>query len=75
MSATALLEELRDRGVELVADGGRLRYRPTSSVTPELLNRRKEHKPSLLKLLEWQRRQLEDADQRGFVARQCKEPG
>ncbi len=75
MRTKALLEELRGRGVELVTEGGQLRYRPTSSVTPELLDRLREHKPSLLKLLEWERRKLDEADQRGFVARQSKEPG
>ena len=74
MSAKALLEELRGRGVELVMEGERLRYRPTSSVTPELLDRLKEYKPSLLKLLEWERRKLDEAHRLGCLARWSKYP-
>jgi hypothetical protein len=75
MSAKALLEELRGRGLELGADGDRLLYRPKHLVTSGLLNALVEHKPSLLKLLEWERRKLEEADRRGFFARWSREPG
>ena len=74
MSAKALLEELRGRGVELVMEGERLRYRPTSSVTPELLDRLKENKPSLLKLLEWERHKLDQARRLGCVVRWSRCP-
>jgi hypothetical protein len=48
---------------------------PTGVVTEELRASLAEHKPSLLKLLEWERRKLEEADRRGFVARRSREPG
>jgi hypothetical protein len=55
MSARALLAELRERGVELVADGDRLQYRPRNLLTPDLLDRLRANKAALLKLLEWER--------------------
>ena len=69
MSASALLEELRGHGVELSTEGEQLRYRPKSAVTPELLDRLKEHKVDVLKLLTWERRKLEEADRRGLLIR------
>ncbi len=51
MSASELLAGLRECGVELVATGGQLRYRPREAVTPQLLDHLREHKPELLKLL------------------------
>src|SRR5215204_6302574 len=75
MSAKTLLSELRGRGVEVVAEGELLRFRPRAAVTPELLDRLRAHKPSLLNLLEWERRKAEEADRRGFVARRSREPG
>jgi hypothetical protein len=75
MSAKALLAELRERGVEVIAEGDLLRYRPRSAVTQELLDRLRAHKPILLKLLAWEGRNLKDADRRGFVARWSMEPG
>jgi hypothetical protein len=75
MSARAFLDELRGHGVEVAAEGNLLRYRPRAAVTPELLDRLRAHKPSLLKLLEWERRKSEEADRRGFVARRGREPG
>jgi hypothetical protein len=74
MSARALLAELRDRGVELIADRGRLQYRPMNAVTPELLDRLRANKPTLLKLLEWERRNLDEAGGLGCVARWSKHP-
>jgi hypothetical protein len=75
MSAKTLLYELRGRGVEVVAEGDQLRYRPRAPVTPELLDRLRAHKPSILKLLERERRESEEAERRGFVARRGREPG
>jgi hypothetical protein len=74
MRARALLEELRARGVEIEAERGQLRYRPISGVTPGLLEQLRRHKPSLLKLLEWERRKLDEADRLGCVARWSKYP-
>ncbi len=74
MSAKALLQELRGRGIELVVDGDRLQYRPRSVVTPDLLDRLRKHKPSLLKLLEWEKHKLEEASRLGCVARWSRYP-
>ena|SRR5688500_1254646 len=76
MNARALLDELKSREVLLEADGERLVVdAPAGVVTEEQRVSLAEHKPSLLKLLEWERRKLEEADRRGFVARWSREPG
>jgi hypothetical protein len=74
MSAKSLLEELRGRGVELVAEGEKLRYRPKDAVSPALIDRLRKHKPSVLKLLAWERHKLGEADRLGCVARWSKHP-
>ena len=74
MSARTLLAELRSRGVELAVDGGRLQYRPVNAVTPELLGRLRANKPTLLKLLEWEGRKVDQGDRLGCVARWSKYP-
>ena len=74
MSAKALLEELRGLGVELATDGNQLRYRPKDAVTPELLDRLKDERTSVLKLLEWEWRSLEEADKRGLIIRWSEYP-
>jgi len=52
MSAAELLERLRDAGVDLWADGERLRYdAPAESLTEELLERLRAHKPEILALV------------------------
>jgi hypothetical protein len=50
-AANRLLHELHRRGVELVANGDRLRYSPKSAVTVELHDQIVRHKPELLALL------------------------
>ncbi len=75
MSARALLEELEQIGVQLRVDGAHLEYEgPEEVVTPELLHRMREHKPSLMKLLEWKDRELEDAGRRGLLVRWSEYP-
>src|SRR5918992_2601797 len=74
MSARAFLDELRERGVEVAAEGNLLRYRPRAAITPELLDRLRAHKLALLKLLEWEQRQVERAERLGCVARWSKYP-
>lgn len=74
MSARALLAELRDRGVELVVAGDRMRYRPTNLVTPDLLDRLRANKPTLLKLLEWEGRTRRQAARLGCVVRWSRYP-
>ncbi len=53
MSATHLLYSVRSRGVELLPEGDRLRYRgPTAALTPALLTQLREHKAELLAALD-----------------------
>ena len=51
MTPSALLAELRVRGVELVPVGCRIRFRPASKVPPELLTCLRQHKAEVLLLL------------------------
>jgi hypothetical protein len=51
MDAVEVLAELHRRGVELTADGGRLRFRPRVAVTQELRAAMAECKADLLRLL------------------------
>lgn len=51
MSVVELLLGLGRLGIRLEADGERLRYRPRSALTPDLLARLKEHKAELLAML------------------------
>jgi hypothetical protein len=52
VSAPALLEEARRRGVELRLEGGRLRYRaPAGALTAELREALRAHREELLELL------------------------
>jgi hypothetical protein len=75
VSARALLEELEQIGVQLRVDGAHLEYEgPEEVVTPELLHRLREHKPSLMKLLRWESRKLEDADWHGLLVRWSEYP-
>ena len=51
MSAGALLAELKRLGVEIEADGDRLRYAgPEGAISPELIGRLKAHKAELIAL-------------------------
>ena len=50
-TAAQLLTELQALGVTLAADGDRLRFRPGTAVTPELLARLRTHKAELLAML------------------------
>ena len=50
-SAAGLLAELHTHGVELIATGDRLRYRPIEKVSTPLLDRMTEEKFHLLALL------------------------
>lgn len=76
MSATALLEELRERDVRLVADGLTLHVdAPEEADTDELRSSLREHKRTLIRLLERERKTLEEADRRGLVIQWAREPG
>lgn len=48
MTAVELLVELKQRGVQLRAEDGRLCYRPKNVVTPELREAMVQHKGALL---------------------------
>lgn len=49
--AAQLVAELRARGVELVAAGDRLRYRPVDAVTPNEIEVMRAFKPEILRIL------------------------
>jgi len=51
VTARDLLAELQARGVELVAAGDKLRYRPRSAVEPGLIRVMREHKAEIMALL------------------------
>jgi hypothetical protein len=76
MSARALLDDLRCRGVLLRADGDCLGVdAPAGAITDELRASLAAHKQGLIKLLEWdQRNFVEIDDRRGFIARWSREP-
>ncbi|MDP9439433.1 MAG: hypothetical protein M3P49_11935 [Actinomycetota bacterium] len=62
MSARTLLQELRGLGVVLAADGDCLLVdAPNEVITDGLRDTLTEHKPHLLKLLEWERRMPKEA--------------
>ena len=76
MTAQALLFKLRALGVELAVEEDRLTVdAPAGTITEDLRAALTENKPSLLKLLTWERRKLEAADRRGLVIRRSREPG
>ena len=75
MTAAGLLKDLRSRGVEVRADGGHLELdAPAGVLTDELIEAAASNKPSLLKLLMWERRKLEEASRRGLVIRWSEHP-
>lgn len=76
MSAGALLENLRCRAVRLEADGLTLHVdAPETVATDELRDELREHKRDLIRLLERERRRLEEADRRGLVIKWARESG
>ena len=76
MTAQSLLSELRGLGVKLAAEEDRLTVdAPAGVVTEDLRAALVENQPSLLKLLAWEQRKLEEADRRGLVIRRSREPG
>ncbi len=76
MRTKALLEDLRRKDVRLEADGLTLLVDAPSEVDAEKLGVvLREHKRTLIRLLERERHNLEDTDRRGLVIRFAKEPG
>lgn len=75
-SASVLLEELRKRDVRLETGGLVLHVdAPAEADTDELRAVLREHKRGLIKLLERERKRLEEADRRGLVIKWSREPG
>jgi hypothetical protein len=76
VSAKALLKDLRRRGALLEADGDNLVVdAPAGIISEELLGVLMSHKHSLLKLLRYEQRRLEEAERRGLVIEYAREPG
>lgn len=76
MNARAILEDLRRRDINLEPDGLTLRVSaPREAATGELRATLREHKRDLIRLLERERRRLEEADRRGLIIKWTKEPG
>ncbi len=76
MNARALLEDLQERDVYLEADGLMLRVdAPAEADTDELRAAVREHKRALIRLLERERRRIEEANRRGLVIKWAREPG
>lgn len=76
MTARTLLEELRERGIRLEADGLMLHVdAPAGADTQELRAKLREHKCDLIRHLERERKRLEAADRRGLVIKWSNEPG
>jgi hypothetical protein len=68
--------DLRRRGVVLEAEGKTLHVdAPAGAVTEELRTALRENKRAIIKLLYWERRKLEKADQLGLVIRHARERG
>lgn len=76
MKAQALLSELRGLGVEVTVEGLQLTVdAPAGTITEDPREALVENKTSLLKLLTWEQRKLEEADKCGLIIRWSKEPG
>jgi hypothetical protein len=76
MSARALLEELGERDVRLKATGLMLSVdAPAGADTGELRATLRKHKHALIRLLERERKKLEEADRRGLVIGWSRESG
>ncbi|MEJ7873611.1 MAG: hypothetical protein WKF67_15245 [Rubrobacteraceae bacterium] len=76
MSAGVLLGELRERGILVEADGLTLRVdAPEEADNDELREALRKHKRTLIRLLERERKTLEEADRRGLVIQWARELG
>jgi TubC N-terminal docking domain len=76
MSTKTLLDNLRSKDVRLEADGLVLRVdAPAGLDAGELSTTLLKHKRALIRLLERERRKLEEAESRGLVITFSREPG
>ena len=75
MSTQTLLDNLRSRGISLEAHGEILHVdAPADVFNEELHTELVEHKPKLLKLLEWEQRKLQEADHHALLVRWSEYP-
>ncbi|ABG04559.1 hypothetical protein Rxyl_1597 [Rubrobacter xylanophilus DSM 9941] len=75
MNAKLLLDDLRGRGVKIETDGERLLVdAPAGVITEDLRDALIKNKTGLLKLLERERRRLEEASMRGLIIRWSEYP-
>lgn len=71
-----MLTDLRQRGVTFQPDGDRIRVNaPAGAIDGRGRELLAENKPALLKLLEWERRRLREAERRGLAIKWAKERG
>ena len=76
MKARDLVADLRRRGVELVPDGNRAIVDASAGVIDERVRELlAENKPAIVKLLQWERRKLREADRMGLVIEWANERG
>jgi hypothetical protein len=76
VKARDLLSDLRQRGVMLEAEGDRISVdAPAGVIDGRLRELLAENKPAIVKLLQWERRKLREADRRGLVIEWAKERG
>jgi hypothetical protein len=76
VKARDLLSDLRQRGVMLEAEGDRISVdAPAGVIDGRLRELLAENKPAIVKLLQWERRKLREADRRGLVIEWSKERG
>ena len=76
MRARDLLADLRRRGISLEAEGERISVDAPVGVMDERMRELLvENKPALVKLLQWERRKLGEAQRRGLVIRRARERG
>ena len=76
MSVRALLDELREHDVRLETDDLTLHVdAPAGADTPELRVKLRGHKRGLIRLLEGERKKLEESHRRGLVVKWSREPG
>ncbi len=76
MNTDALLEDLRSKGVTLEVCGLTLRVAaPRVVANPELHENLSRHKHALIRLLERERKRLQEAERRGLIIKWSREPG
>jgi TubC N-terminal docking domain len=76
LRAQELLSDLRQRGVTLQTDGERISVdAPAGVIDGRLRELLAENKPAIVKLLQWEKRKLGEADRRGLLVEWARERG